>query len=813
MSPSRVAVTVVTIAVCVALLAALLPAAALAADGGRKDYIVTLDVTGAGRVIAPSSREARGRIAARAERAQQVTERLRQQHGFKTRHRFGHTVSGFSARLTEAQARAVAQDPKVASVREVRRATFAGQVAEAGVRRVKAVIAGGPVADVAVDVAVLDTGIGPSKDDQRGDPTGEPLPMNDQAPQGKPELNIRGGVNCWDDPSTTAIEAWEPGKPEVWDDWWGDTHGHGTHVAGIIGARDNVVGTVGVAPGAKLWSVRVFGGRFGSEADVVCGLNWVIARNSDGNPDNDIEVINMSLEVPRFNLDENCSVVLADPSGDPIQKAVCEVVALGVVVVGAAGNSRENANLWAPGGYDNVIGVGAMTDTDGEGWANGGKASCSGYTSQGDDTYATGYSNHGPDIDIVAPGTCVRSTWPTRTGAATQTLTGTSMAAPHVAGAVARYLEDNPDTTPVRMRRLVRATGRMDWDAKSDPVWKNGTADPDPPNRVLDVAALTGSHSLKTWVYHGSFKVAGNDRKRTTRVDIQRGGGYPEPVSLGKSGLPAGASGSFDEGTLDGLDASRLGTNLDLSFQLGGEQGHFDVGVRSSGPGGDPSHTRNLKLTVDRAGPAVSDLGPKIRKVMVGKNGSANTNLLWQASDLYSNVAAAQLQRKTGSSSIWKGVRNGDLDSATVRLKRAQENRFRVKATDSLANSKWSASIGAKLGLRDSTSGQWRKPSGWTTKKVSGAYGGSILLAKGSTPSLSGDFYGQAAAIAASVGPGRGSLRVRVDRGPWRTVSLKSSKARHRKVVWSQRLPKGAHTVDIQGYSGQSTFDTLLFIR
>ena len=134
-----------------------------------------------------------------------------------------------------------------------------------------------------------------------------------------------------------------------------------------------------------------------------------------------------------------------------------------------------------------------------------------------------------------------------------------------------------------------------------------------------------------------------------------------------------------------------------------------------------------------------------------------------------------------------------------------------MKATDSLANNRWSSSIGAKLGIRDSDAGQWRKPSGWSTKTVGKAYGGSILVARGATASLSTDFYGTAAAVAASVGPGRGSIRLRIDGGPWQTVSLKLSTALHRKVVWRERLPQGAHTIDIQGLCGQSTSDALLF--
>ncbi len=111
-----------------------------------------------------------------------------------------------------------------------------------------------------------------------------------------------------------------------------------------------------------------------------------------------------------------------------------------------------------------------MTDVDGEGWGAGGVSPCAGEAGERDDTYAR-YSNYGRDIDIVAPGTCVESTRPTVSGNDTARSSGTSMAAPHVTGAVARYLADHPGTPPDRMRRIVRAAGRMDWNPKSDPLW------------------------------------------------------------------------------------------------------------------------------------------------------------------------------------------------------------------------------------------------------------------------------------------------------------------------------------------------------
>ncbi len=815
MSFPRVTFPALSLAIVVALLVSLLPAVTLAADDGQKRlYIVTLDVSGSGRIIKPSTAANRARISARAERANQVTERLRKQHGVKPSHRYGYALTGFSSRMTAAQARKLARDPKVSGVRPARRVKLAAQQTPVGIQRVKAVIGGGsPAADVDAHVALFDSGIGPSKVDQYGNPTGEPIAMANVAPQGKPELNILGGVNCWDNPNTGTVEAWEEGVTKPTDGWWADDVGHGTHVAGTVAARDNDTGVVGVAPGAKLWSVRVFKNGYGTDADLICGLDWVDWHNDqDGNTANDIKILNMSLEMPRGDYREDCDAVLADPDGWGFHAAVCSAVQDGITIVAAAGNDRRDANVIAPGGYDQVITVGAMTDTDGDGWGAGGNATCIGYTSQRDDTYATGYSNYGSDIDIVAPGTCVLSTMPTVSGAALQRFSGTSMAAPHVTGAVARYRADDPTTTPVRMRRLVRASGQMDWDAKTDPNWSNGTTSVDPPNRVLDVNWLMGADRIKTWVYHGSFKVAGSENSRTTRVDVQRGGGYGDTVTLTKSGLPGGASATFDDNTLDGLGAQVLGTNLDFDFELNGEEGHFDVVINSNGPGVSP-HPRNLNLLVDRTGPAVAGLGPKLRKVVLQKNGTASTNLLWQASDLYSGVSKAKLQRKFGSNSVWKNISNGDLDSATVTLKPGQENRFRVKATDDLGNSKWSASIGTKLGIRDSKSGDWHKPAAWKTKKVSQAYGGSILLAKGATPSLTSDFYGTAVAIAASVGPGRGSIRVRVDGGAWETVSLKKSSSKHRKVIWSERLGKGAHTIDIQGVSGQSTIDALLFVR
>lgn len=805
MSVPRISIPVITVALCLALLAALLPAAVVAAPEGKpRQYMVTLDVPDAGRVIKASSKTQKTRIRQRAKRAGEVTDRIRREHGVKPTYRFSKAVTGFAARLTPAEAAALAADPDVVAIRPARTFEISVEKIAPSVERVRGWVEGTvPGPDVDAHVAVLDTGIGYSRMSD-GERTGEPHPT---AALNNDELNIRGGVNCYDDPWTGANEV------ALHPDWWADTHGHGTHVAGIIGARDNDIGIIGVAPGVKLWSVRVFGGSSGSEASIVCGLEWVIDRVDSGER---IDVVNMSIEGPRQDQREDCGTVLADPRGDPIQKGICELTSKGVTVVAAAGNDRIDANKSSPGGYDRVISVGAMTDTDGAGWGKGPNAGSCGYGSERDDTFATSYSNRGREIDIVAPGTCVTSlsSWDPD-GDSLRVMTGTSMAAPHVTGAVARYVEAYGSPASVnQMRNLVRAAGRMDWDARTDPVW-SGVGDDDVPNRVLDVKALAGGPFLKPWIYHQSFKVGGSDRKRVTRVDIQRGGGYAGAANLSVNGLPGSVgSASFGDAVLEGIGRRDLGTNVTLNLKSSGNDGIHALKIRSNGPGVDPDE-RTLTLKVDRTGPVVTGLAPKIRggNTGVSTTGATQTYLQWQADDELSDVARAQLQRRIDGGA-WRNAGTAGTSSSRVSLKPGRSNKFRVKATDTLGNVSFSPVIWTRLTIRDSSSTRWLEPAtgGWRTKDIDQAHKGSILLARDRTDSLRTTFDGRAIALMASVGPSRGMLRVRVDGGDWYTVDLKAGKAGHRKVVWSRKLGKGGHTLEVQGVTGQATLDALLIL-
>ncbi len=185
-----------------------------------------------------------------------------------------------------------------------------------------------------------------------------------------------------------------------------DCHGHGTHVAGTIASE-----SYGVASGASVVGVRVMRcGGWGLTSDIIKGLKWVI-DDAAGRP----AVVNMSI---------------GGALKDLLNEQVQDVIDAGITVVVAAGNDTVDASTRSPGSVTDAITVGAT-----------------GYSCRGADCVdaIAGYSNFGPMIDLWAPGTAITSL---AAGGGLKVLSGTSMAAPHVAGAAAGYLADNPSSTP-----------------------------------------------------------------------------------------------------------------------------------------------------------------------------------------------------------------------------------------------------------------------------------------------------------------------------------------------------------------------------
>jgi subtilisin len=141
-----------------------------------------------------------------------------------------------------------------------------------------------------------------------------------------------------------------------------DGNGHGTHVSGTVAARDDAVGVVGVAPGARIWAARVLNAAgFGSFASVICGVDWATGTRLDADPGNDIEVANMSLSGGGAD-DGNCG----EDNGDAFHAAICNSADAGITYAAAAGNAARDFRTSVPAAYDEVLTVTALSDFDGQ---------------------------------------------------------------------------------------------------------------------------------------------------------------------------------------------------------------------------------------------------------------------------------------------------------------------------------------------------------------------------------------------------------------------------------------------------------------
>jgi len=274
------------------------------------------------------------------------------------------------------------------------------QTLPTGVNRMEADNSG-VIAPVDVDIAILDTGID----------------------IGHPDLNVVGGRRFYS-------ILWRTFE----DDQYNDDYGHGSHCAGIAAARDDGEGIIGVAPGARLWAVKVLDlNGFGYLSDAIAGVDWVTAHADT------IEVANMSLS--------------ATGSSSIFRTAIQNCVAAGVFCAVAAGNDSRDvygidgvfgtADDIIPAAYPEVATISAMVDLDGLPGGSGGS---------NDDSFAS-FSNYsgsvvagnpvvspGQAIDLLMPGVNIYSCY-MNGGYATGS--GTSMASPHAAGLAALYIAAN----------------------------------------------------------------------------------------------------------------------------------------------------------------------------------------------------------------------------------------------------------------------------------------------------------------------------------------------------------------------------------
>ncbi|HEX8686504.1 MAG TPA: S8 family serine peptidase, partial [Pyrinomonadaceae bacterium] len=312
--------------------------------------------------------------------------RLAGAHGGQIRFLYRHALRGFSARLTEAGARAISRDPRVKYVEE--------------------------------------------------NPEGSVVDTQTNPPWGLDRIDMRFGLNSLYTYNATGagVNAYIldtgvrvthvdfGGRASVAVDYVGegclDCNGHGTHVAGTVGGA-----TYGVAKGVTIRSVKVCDGWGGCDGDVtIAGVDWVTANHVKP------AVANMSL---RWFFDFTA-----------LNDAVRNSISAGVTYAVAAGNESDDADNYSPAHVREALTVGATDAGDFRAW----------------------FSNFGPVVDVFAPGDGILSAWAT-SDTATNTISGTSMASPHVAGVAALYLQNHTDvktSAPAFVGQIIKANATLD---------------------------------------------------------------------------------------------------------------------------------------------------------------------------------------------------------------------------------------------------------------------------------------------------------------------------------------------------------------
>jgi subtilisin family serine protease len=294
-----------------------------------------------------------------------AVQELEARHGFRAEHVYSTTVRGFAARLTARQIDALERHPLVRFVEADGTMTVFAQALPWGINRIDADLSSTKAGDGTgavsnVNAYIIDTGI----DKKHAD------------------LKVVSHVNFAGGPNT-------------------DCHGHGTHVAGTVGAKDNTSDVVGAAPGIPLTGVKVLScAGFGTTSGVIKGVDYVTANAKKP------AIANLSL---------------GGSASQALDDAVRRSADSGVFYSVAAGNSGDDACNYSParaGTHNGVMTTAATDSADQE----------------------TSWSNFGSCVDTWAPGADILST---KRGGGTTTMSGTSMAAPHVGGTGALYLSSN----------------------------------------------------------------------------------------------------------------------------------------------------------------------------------------------------------------------------------------------------------------------------------------------------------------------------------------------------------------------------------
>jgi len=680
-----------------------------------------------------------------------VVERVGRQKGVKADRTFGKAIKGFTARLDAKQRTALQADPNVVAVVPDEVIEVEAQHSPNGVRRVfgrSNTIAkiDGVDERVDADVAIVDTGIQPNH----------------------PDLNVVGGYNC----STATRTAWR------------DVQGHGTHVAGTVGAKDNTGGVVGVAPGVRLWAVKILNDDgYGLLSWYVCGLDWMLAQRDPADPARPLfEAANMS--VAKSGDDESdCGAA----EKDVLHLAICRVVKGGITVVAAAGNDRMSAAKWVPAAYNEVITVSALADTDGKAGALGGNLCYSWGSYDSDDTYAN-FSNYGSDVDIIAPGKCI---WSTKPGSTYGYSSGTSMATPHVTGAAALYKASRPKATPGEVKEALQYLGNLNWRTSTDPDSYH--------EKLLDVSklGLLGTFSL-TAPTTGVVPETGG--AASVSITINRSATFFERVRLSVSGIPEGWTAKLDRTSVLGWTAKSA--MLKVTAPASAPTGTYEFTVTGKNQG--RISTVVAKVVVGRDVPtAAAPTSVKVKTNVALNAGSAPTVISWPAAtDLSSSIAGYQFQWSVDGGA-WGGTvaTSGSVRSVVKNLAWYDSYHFRVRARDAANN--WSPWAETTIPYRVThTSDRSRAVSysaSWYKVSSSSASSGTLMSTTRNGAVARYTFTGKGIAVVMPKSSSRAWVQIRIDGTSVGTFSLYASSAKARRIIYSKAWStSGTHTVQLR---------------
>jgi minor extracellular protease Epr len=380
-----------------------------------------------------------------------------------------------------------------------------------------------------------------------------------------------------------------------------DDNGHGTHCAGIIAALDNNIGVVGVAPEASLYAVKVLD-RSGSGyiSNIVSGIDWCIA--------NGIQVISMSL---------------GSSSDSTTLHAACDrAYNAGIVLVAAAGNSGPGAQtLLYPAKYSSVISVAATDSND----------------------VVASWSSRGTGLSVSAPGVSVYSTY---YGNRYATMSGTSMACPHVAGTVALILK-NGAYTPTQVKATLQNTavdlGVVGYDTtygygRIDAYTASGSPSSQPPAPVSNFSITAAPSSVN--VNAGA--------SNTSIVSATSINGFTGPVSLSAI-APQGWAVTFNPTALTLTSGATVPSTVTITAPSSATIGSYTITVSAS----NSTVTRSATITAN------VHTAPSAPQGLTATPGTSTVTLTWSAPA--SNGGTAVIGYK-----VYRGTTSGGETTLTT---------------------------------------------------------------------------------------------------------------------------------------------------